>query len=808
MIIQSLGNPYAKQGTTVNPLPVASGGNIVAPLPAPKKVASTQPIVSQPIVQPVKKDIASSVTSFIKTAPKKVAQIVKGVDFKQIGEALVSGAKALPGMTKQAGGVILSGLVKQKEATDAFFKPVKKIVGITQTGFDIDTKVKTKVKEVASSLREKGFQEQKKVTDTYAQTKKPSTGFQSLIESVAFNLPQVVASTGLSLATAIVTKNPALAAAVGLSTSYGLGSGEVYSSAREQGLSDARALPLSMAGGVIIGALDFVPLERLLKKAGAVETIKKSIIKNIASQIVSMGKQAGWEGITEGAQQIVGNAIAVTYNKNQKILEGVTESALVGAILGGGTDVSLTGIKKIIGITGRSSTLEKKVQQAISTPAESRTLEQKEIADAVLVKEMTPDEAASYVIENDIGKSDMGKAIMLTATQAKQAEKNVVIRPADDGKSMEVSVAEPLGEKENVYKAGDVAKQRIEALKEKKEKVIDLTVKPSEKRTVGRVANVDAGLHEIISKAKTPEESITLLDSYVSDFLKKADQSNVADLRAGLVKEITDLVGGTGNYKKDYAMRVAMRNDEMVGGLIRSLEGHIADIDDTIAKYPKREVSVAESIPGTKQKKSEKVPARPSKEEPVGTGKQKNSRLFERVKDTLGEEYTTKEIKYNELSLEKQAQSVVDLISEDPKKAVRVARGYEEPSPGMTQNAVAVALAETARAKGDWITAADLWIKTSLRSTRLGQEIVSLRGDFSVNEPLNAVKKLLNSRMEQVGRRYNDIIKGLALKEDSPMVKKVDALVKHEAKKLDKALAKAQKNIQTAQEIINALKCK
>ncbi len=198
----------------------------------------------------------------------------------------------------------------------------------------------------------------------------------------------------------------------------------------------------------------------------------------------------------------------------------------------------------------------------------------------------------------------------------------------------------------------------------------------------------------------------------------------------------------------------------------------------------------------------------PSKEQPVGTGKSKNSRLFERIKDTLGSDYETKEIKYNELSLEGQAEKVVSLISEDPEKAVRIARGYEEPPAGMTQNAVAVALAETARAKGDYITAARLWVQTSLRSTRLGQEIVSLRGDFSINEPLNAVKKLLNSRMDQVTRRYSDIIKGLALPEGESMVKKVDALVKQEAKKLNKVLTKAQKNIQSAQEIINALKCK
>jgi hypothetical protein len=116
-------------------------------------------------------------------------------------------------------------------------------------------------------------------------------------------------------------------------------------------------------------------------------------------------------------------------------------------------------------------------------------------------------------------------------------------------------------------------------------------------------------------------------------------------------------------------------------------------------------------------------------------------------------------------------------------------------------------LAEVATDQGDMKTAGDLWTKLSLQLTRAGQEIVSVRGNFSGNEGLNAVRAIVNTRMEQVSRRYSDIIKGLALPDDAPMIKKIDKLVEHEATKLKKTLTQMER-IKNAQAIINKLKCK
>jgi len=76
--------------------------------------------------------------------------------------------------------------------------------------------------------------------------------------------------------------------------------------------------------GVVAGSLEAVSLERIFSgKAGM--TLVRKILDSVAT-----------EGLTEGAQSIVENAFAkYGFDPDQKLLEGVVESALVGAALGG-----------------------------------------------------------------------------------------------------------------------------------------------------------------------------------------------------------------------------------------------------------------------------------------------------------------------------------------------------------------------------------------------------------------------------------------------------------------------------------------
>lgn len=76
--------------------------------------------------------------------------------------------------------------------------------------------------------------------------------------------------------------------------------------------------------GVVAGSLEAMSLERIFSgKAGM--TMVRKILDSVAT-----------EGLTEGAQSIVENAFAkYNFDPDQKLLEGVVESVLVGAALGG-----------------------------------------------------------------------------------------------------------------------------------------------------------------------------------------------------------------------------------------------------------------------------------------------------------------------------------------------------------------------------------------------------------------------------------------------------------------------------------------
>ena len=417
-----------------------------------------QPVI-QPIVQPQQVKKPPSVQ-------EKFISTVKGFDIKKIGQSIVAGAKDLPGMVKQTAGIILGDWVRTQKAVEKFFtpvpEPIREIIKKAVPGV-APKKAVEKIEPFAAKLREAATQERKITREKYEKTFEPSTGLQGLLEMAAYNLPQMAASTGMTLATAIITKNPALAITVGLSSSYGLGASEVYNEAKSQEVDEGTAQSLAMAGGIVIGALDFLPIGRLLGKVGPVEQIKKSIVKKIASGIVSLGVQSGFEGITEGAQEIVGNALASTYQENRNLLQGVTEAGFVGMLLGALGDVTVSGTVGVLGRRAKQNDvvkdIEKKIEKIMGTPPEKRTPDMEEIVKTITVRNYRPDEAATLVLENNLGETEVGKKVMLAVINA-DASQYIHIEPSEDKKGLNVSIVnEPseqkVSEKELPGKPGE-----------------------------------------------------------------------------------------------------------------------------------------------------------------------------------------------------------------------------------------------------------------------------------------------------------------------------------------------------------------
>lgn len=197
---------------------------------------------------------------------------------------------------------------------------------------------------------------------------------------------------------------------------------------------------------------------------------------------------------------------------------------------------------------------------------------------------------------------------------------------------------------------------------------------------------------------------------------------------------------------------------------------------------------------------------------PVGQGKQKESAFLERVKEQLffndptSFEFDEQTGKYNEMNLEENAQRATDFIVSNPKEAIAVSLGLINPPQGVTANAIGLGTMLKARDEKNFNLYRDIATSVTLRSTRLGQEIVSLRGQMNDNSPENFVKRAIDARMRNISKSLlKDVeVAGRSL---SDTKKEVTKKIDQETAKLKKKLSKDQIKIQKAQDIIDALRC-
>lgn len=905
-----------------------------------KKVAQKQP-VKIAMAQPQKPaTLLDQVKGFVAKIPApanipgQLYQAVKSIDYDRVKKNFEAGVKSTPGQLKVAGGILTEGWAKQQKQMNSFF-------GILPDNLKpfFGNPLQNKITEVAANkaevvspqLREQGTKGIRKAQEPLTKLPKTNNPAQVIADAIALNLPQMAVSTGLTVATGLLTKNPLLARAVGLSTSYGLGASEVYNEARNNNLTDRQALPYAMLGGTVIAALDFGPLDELIKKSGAVKQIEKKIVKRIASGIVGAGEQAAYEGATEGLQELIGNAIRSTYSDNKDLFEGVGLSTVVGIIMGGGSNVALDGV---LNITQKGKTPEQvtneindKIEKVLNTPESKRTPEEKILAKELLTVQVTPDEALDIVTTQKIEGTPEGKEIVMAVAQAKEQGKEIRIVSNDNRDIESIDIVDPyqtpkqvevksiketfkkvLNNYENslnggtkqemtpeenqmldeyyeftvqpeimqkqeegytedqlideflVYREGKRDAEELKVAEEEDAKNTaespqnsgkkEVKVKPQAQikqevdnepqliktktqikkeeerdrrmgarkyiiRTRESTAineNLTSQFLELGQKSETPEEYEANIKKLLDDTLAKAkgDKTVLSGMRAALVNELTRASGSSERDPFDVrnAAIEAASQDEFMGGGIRYIQKIKDEID---ARLPEaREVpAMIEKVVNLKNKEQK---TRNSKEVPVGEGDTKKSRLYERIAEGAEQEIRadleSRNVTYNELGLKEQAEKVAALIENNPVRATEIAQGKVEPPSGMTQNAVAMGLFEVAVAKKDSQTMADLLTSTSLRSTRLGQEIVSLRGKFSGSESLNAVHAILATRMERVIKQYDSILKTLSIPDSAPTIKKVDAIVKHEKAKLSKEFKARQKKMQSAQDIINQLMCK
>jgi hypothetical protein len=169
--------------------------------------------------------------------------------------------------------------------------------------------------------------------------KSPETGALYLQSALGANLPILAGGVGSSLVGGIVA-GPAGAITAGGAFMYLQEGGHSYDELREMGVSDANAAEVASAVGVVNALLEGSGVANLYR---VVPGLRRLMTKQLVNQAKNKtwrealrrgGEQALVEGSTEALQEIVANVGKQVFNENQEILEGVGESAFIGALIG------------------------------------------------------------------------------------------------------------------------------------------------------------------------------------------------------------------------------------------------------------------------------------------------------------------------------------------------------------------------------------------------------------------------------------------------------------------------------------------
>ena len=281
-----------------------------------------------------------------------------------------------------------------------------------------DEERRKKQLESNKKLKDSAYKELSKNQEERAKKFGVREGAGGIADDVAASAPSLVTSVGLALTAGIVTKNPQVALALGFSSSYAQGSSEIYKQARDFGVDDKRATEFAHNGGIVMGALDTIPVGRLISKLPAGDAIKKKIQSNVLKKMMSVGIQGGLESGTEVSQTILQNAIAQTYNENQELFEGVDRTAISAFILGGGADVATSGIAKVV----------EKVSKQPQSSEEALQMATEKISQIVNKEKRTPQEEEIYETVGQAAEKESlfgensGEELISTASKYKDAE--------------------------------------------------------------------------------------------------------------------------------------------------------------------------------------------------------------------------------------------------------------------------------------------------------------------------------------------------------------------------------------------------
>jgi hypothetical protein len=211
-----------------------------------------------------------------------------------------------------------------------------------------------------------------------------------------------------------------------------------------------------------------------------------------------------------------------------------------------------------------------------------------------------------------------------------------------------------------------------------------------------------------------------------------------------------ETLADTAVSKKGTIVNTTLSGDTIAGraeGINYSPEMKMSEIDDLLEKQ--KPLSQTPLQEGGKTAETVKVP---KEQLPVGTGKEKVSRLEARMTNNL-DKMTPEQIDsvglstYKQMNKAEQKAAAIDFVTKNPEDGIKILSGEMEPPKGILKNSIYVAMDSMAHED------ADLARKlASLSSTRAGQEI-SMLTEINPDSPVSAMRDVSQARIQAAEKR-------------------------------------------------------
>lgn len=556
-------------------------------------------------------------------------------------------------------------------------------------------------------------------------------------EKFTTRLPETILNIGPGIISSLglYAINPA----VGLAASSGSTADEIKTIAVESGADEDRAEILGLGTGLLVGWLDKIVPDEVFSSQQ-----KSSFTKNFAKKVFLTGiKEAGTEVLQEDVQMLAEATVREKITKDEFVIRNLM--AGLGGLIGGvGADTVVSFINGV-----RSGEIAPQTESQVETTKQTESVQvgqtpkDKVVADSgqTFVSQPSVDKKIKTVQTEEVDREQLQntEAIKSTKQTLKKVQKELAGAVTEaEGMSLVAQEKRSGVNIENVNKL-----KRIYAKSKKFQEGDIETIRASK---TGELLNkVIENIQEVY-----PEMSEQEAFDFAINLPTKA-QEKLSN------KQIIDLKKKEKSLQK-YLDQLNIKQEELI---IRK--------ENEMSKEWQQALDTQENL-------VRKVQV-PSKELPVGSGKEKVSRLEARVKGVLNKA-TQEDIdslglsKYRQMNEEDQITMAANYVKENPEEALRVAMGEQDPPKGLLQNSVYVALVEAGREDTDLATKV-----ATLRATRAGQEIDILKKIMADN-PVVIMQEVVNARIEAY--------------EDKKRVK-VSEVIKNDKKSINENIKKPDK---------------